>query len=422
MEKQKDDLLQQIIDNSKESTVYLEIEIDNNDNIELKAKYPNTITATGFYVEPDRIITTIGVLANVENVNVFSANQYETIRNHATSRLSKKNMDIFPLKQHKNVQINDTENIIIEGVTAYDGKYNLVLLKVTNTGIPLSIGNSDSIQIDDPVYITGYHKRMGYQGRMGHIQGRFSDSTHFEVNAEFITGGYGGPAMNKNNEVIGVASSGLDANIEDLSTMTTLLVSSNAINTLIANSGNVIPLTQWKKYAHVRAYSMESKGDHYADFEYNREALNAYNSAQKLNPYLCGIHPKIGRMKVKIGNLVGALWEYDKALAENPYDIFTYNNRSNTKSLLGDLQGALDDVNKALEINPDYVIGNLNRAQYKKMLADFQSKRGNIDEARKNYQEAMDDLNKLLRKNPRLTFARNSLKSIKRRIEKLNLD
>ena len=422
MEEQKDALLQQIFDNNKESTVYLEIEIDDSENFELDSEYPNIITATGFYVEPDKIVTTIAVLANAENVVAFSPNQYETIREHAISRLGKKQneMDIFPLNQYKNVQINGKEDITIEGVTAYDAKSNLVLLKVANTGVPLSIGNSDTIQTDDPVYIIGYHLETGYEGRAGYIQGKYGDNIRYEIKTEFITGAFGSPAMNENNEVIGVATSGLDSDVEDISTMTTIMVSSNVINTLIANSGNVIPLAQWKKNARVRAYTLENKGDKYADFHYNREALNAYNSARKLNPGLCGIHARIGRMKVRIGNLIGARRDFDKAIEENPYDIFSYNNRSNTKSLLGDLHGGLDDVNKALQINPDYVIGNLNRAQIKSQLADIQVEQDNIDEARRYYQEAIDDLTKLLRLNPKLHFARNSLRKVERKIKKLN--
>ena len=422
MKEEKDTLLQQILDNNKESTVYLEIEIDDSENFELDLEYPNIITATGFYVEPDKIVTTIAVLAKAETVVPFSPNQYETIREHSTSRLGKKpnEMDIFPLSQYKNVQINGTEDITIEGVTAYDAKSNLVLLKVANTGVPLSIGNSDTIQINDPVYIIGYHLEAGYQGRTGYIQGRYGDNIRYEIKTEFITGAFGSPAMNKNNEVIGVATSGLDSNVEDISTMTTIMVSSNVINTLIANSGNVIPLAQWKKNGRVRSYTLESKGDKYADFNYNREALNAYNSARKLNPGLCGIHARIGRMKVRIGNLVGARRDFDKAIEENPYDIFSYNNRSNTKSMVGDLHGGLDDVNKALQINPDYVIGNLNRAQIKSQLADIQIELGNIDEARQYYQEAIDDFIKILELNPKIFLARNSLRNAKRKIKTLD--
>ncbi len=118
MKEGKDALLQQqILDNNKESTVYLEIEIDDSENFELDSEYPNIITATGFYVEPDKIVTTIAVLAKAETVIPFSPNQYETIREHSTSRLGKKQneMDIFPLSQYKNVQINGKEDITIEG-------------------------------------------------------------------------------------------------------------------------------------------------------------------------------------------------------------------------------------------------------------------------------------------------------------------
>ena len=249
MDKQHDNFLQQILDNNKKSIVYMEIELDDSHNLELDSEDSHTISATGFYVEPDKIVTTIGVLADAETVVVFSQNQYNTISRYAKSRLGKRlnRMDFLPLNEYKNVQNNGNENITIEGVIAYDAKSDLVLLKVDNKGVPVSIGNSDPIQIDDPVYITGYHQKMGYQGRIGYIQGRHSDNIRYEIKTEFITGAYGSPIMNKNNELIGIATTGIDSSVEDLSTMSTIMVASNMINSLIANSGEVLPLATVEK-------------------------------------------------------------------------------------------------------------------------------------------------------------------------------
>ncbi|RKU18024.1 hypothetical protein C6501_03210 [Candidatus Poribacteria bacterium] len=408
MEEQKDAFPQQILDNNKKSTVHLETGSIMEEQSGLETEYAFEKSGAGFFVEPDKIITTVAVLETSDTAIAIRTDQFETKKNKQFGR-----RDQTQVKDEK-------EWFEIEGITAFDATSNLALLKVDKIGVPLRIGNSDTIQTNDPVYITGHNTEMGrYQGKTGYIQGRHSDKIRYDIKVEFITGAFGSPVFNKNNEVIGIATSGLDSNIEDHSTIHTVMVSSNVIETLLAKSGKVIPLSQLKKYGRVRAYTLESQGDEYADVFANREALNAYNSARKLNPGLCGIHAKIGRMKVRIGNLVGADRDFSKAIEENPYDIFSYNNRASAKCQLEDFQGALDDLNKALQINPDYILGNLNRGQIKYELAKIQIEQDNIDEAKQHYQEAIDDFTKLLRLNPKHTVARRRLRTAERTLKKL---
>lgn len=408
MEEQKDVLLQQMLDNNIESSVHLETGSIMEQQSGLETEYTFEKSGAGFFVEPDKIITTIAILATSDIAIAIMANQFETKRNRQFGKRDQ-------------VQIKDEKEWFkIEGVTAFDAMSNLALLKVDKIGVPLQIGNSATIQINDPVYMTGHNTKIGrYQGKKGYIQGRHSNKIRYEIKIEFITGAYGGPVLNKNNEVIGVATSGLDSDVEDPSTIHTVMVSSNVIKTLLAKSGKVIPLSQLKKYGRVRAYTLESEGDEYAEAFANREAIREYNAAIKLNPSLCGTYARIARMKSRLGNYAGALRDFNKAIEENPYDIFSYNNRATTKALLEDIHGAYDDLNKALQINPDYILGNLNRGQIKCELADIQVELGNIDEAKQYYQEAIDDLTKTLELNPKQPIARSNLRKIKRKLKRL---
>ncbi len=408
MEEQKDVLLQQMLDNNIESSVHLETGSIMEQQSRLETEYTFEKSGAGFFVEPDKIITTIAILATSDIAIAIMANQFETKRNRQFGKRDQ-------------VQIKDEKEWFkIEGVTAFDAMSNLALLKVDKIGVPLQIGNSATIQINDPVYMTGHNTKIGrYQGKKGYIQGRHSNKIRYEIKIEFITGAYGGPILNKNNEVIGVATSGLDSDVEDPSTIHTVMVSSNVIKTLLAKSGKVIPLSQLKKYGRVRAYTLESEGDEYAEAFANREAIREYNAAIKLNPSLCGTYARIARIKSRLGNYAGALRDFNKAIEENPYDIFSYNNRATTKALLEDIHGAYDDLNKALQINPDYILGNLNRGQIKCELADIQVELGNIDEAKQYYQEAIYDLTKTLELNPKQPIARSNLRKIKRKLKRL---
>ena len=68
----------------------------------------------------------------------------------------------------------------IEGVTAFDAENNLVLLKIAETGVPLSLKNSDNVQIGEKVYTLGYQHDLRYKGDSGQapeqIQRRHMDA------------------------------------------------------------------------------------------------------------------------------------------------------------------------------------------------------------------------------------------------------
>jgi tetratricopeptide (TPR) repeat protein len=52
-----------------------------------------------------------------------------------------------------------------------------------------------------------------------------------------------------------------------------------------------------------------------------------------------------GSAKQKMGDLNGAMADYNQAIKLNPRDIVAYNNRGNIRQVKGDLNGALADYN-----------------------------------------------------------------------------
>ena len=97
----------------------------------------------------------------------------------------------------------------IEGFTMMDKKNDLAILQVSGSDVqPLPLGDSDTVEIGEPVYVAGNPK--------GFLEGTFSDgvisavrgdSTDklFQMTAPISSGSSGGPVLNGRGEVIGVS-------------------------------------------------------------------------------------------------------------------------------------------------------------------------------------------------------------------------
>lgn len=90
-------------------------------------------------------------------------------------------------------------------------------------------------------------------------------------------------------------------------------------------------------------------------------ALEDFDKALTLAPENAGLHNDLGLAKADSGDLAGAIASYDTALRLAPDAALTWNNRSFAKRLNGDADGALKDATMALQLNPSYARAYLNR-------------------------------------------------------------
>ena len=128
MKKKKDVLLQQIAENSKESLVFFEtgytIELPFGANAGNTDILSHIETGSGFFVEPDKIVTTIDFLATTHKVAAIPSDSLaETVTNSAQISSGDNDSDLW-----------EDIGVSIEGIAAFDAKHNLVLLKVADTG------------------------------------------------------------------------------------------------------------------------------------------------------------------------------------------------------------------------------------------------------------------------------------------------
>ena len=407
MKKKKDALLQQIAENSKESLVFFEtrytIELPFGFNAGNTDILSYIETGSGFFVEPDKIVTTIDFLATAHKVAAIpSDNLAETVTNSAQMSSGDNDSDLW-----------EDIGVSIEGIVAFDAKHNLVLLKVADTGVPLPLGDSDTVQLDEKVYTSGYLDSDKYKCIPGTFQSRYRNDKWFQIKTDYLLGICGGPVLNSKNEVIGMINYSIGTFMPESKATVATVVSSNVLKELLANSGKVIPLEKWQKYGRIRAYALEAKADEMADMNVSGQAIKDYNAALKLNPDLVEIYSKRGMLKACIEDIQGAYRDFDKMIQINPEHIFAYSNRGSAKASLGDYQGALDDINKAIEINPEYIFTYINLGAVKMQIAENKMDEGNSAEALRYYQEALDDLTKLLSLDIDTSLAREIRQSLK---------
>ena len=417
MKKKKDVLLQQIAENSRASTVFFLTGYASEQPTGLGSRYTemsmHAETGSGFFVEPDKIVTTLEGLAGAVAVAAIPGDRI-------TKAVSSRSTGLFG-RFHPS-QISEDAEVSIEGVTTFDAKNNLVILKIAETGVPLPLGDSDTVEINEKVYTLGYGGDMKYTRVAGTLQSRYKNDEWLQIKTQFRSGGGGGPVLNSKNEVIGVVAYGTGSAAGDSShaTMATA-ISSNVLEELLANSETVMPLEQLQKHSRVRAYALEIQADEKVELYDNRGAIKDYNAALKFNPDLVEIYSKRGIVKSRIGNMTGAFKDFDKMIQINPEHVFAYNNRASAKANLGNEQGALDDLNKAIALTPEYIMAYINLGGVKCLMAEAKTEAGDIVEAQRYYQEAIDDYTKALSLNPRNRLARKHRADTRRILRSLKL-
>ena len=376
MQEKRDDQFQDIIENSKQSIVFLK-----------GKKFGLTSgVGIGFFVEPDKIATNIHVMSlPIVKYKIITAKQYEIEKTPIHNRVyeAMKKLPLRRAPKHLRMQenrvpelprnCNETAIYTIEGVAACDDKNDLVILKVAETGVPLPLGNSDELQRGDPVSIVGY-KGKKYKGIIGNILSGHNSDYQLLIKAKIspkdCEGLSGGPVLNSKGEVIGVVDAGgrlpSDSDIDTYSMIGAIPLT--VLRRLMENTGQIISFEEWRNRPRVRAYSKGKLGNlEYAEGKHNK-AIDHYNDALRRNPDLDHVYYNRGIVKEYLGDTKGAIEDYDMAIRLNPEFANAYCNRGNAKDDLGDTKGAIEDYDLAIRLNPEHTYAYYNRGIAKEAL------------------------------------------------------
>ena len=416
MKRKRDALLQQIAEKGRKSTVFFFTGRTEEQPVGFGRGRTEVVvyaeTGTGFFVEQDKVVTTIEILAGAIAVAAIPGERFtKAVADNAIQLLCEGNER----------QVTEEIGVNIEGITAFDAKNNLVLLKITETGAPLSLENSDNVQIGEKVYTLGYQEDLRFKGTAGTLESRYKDDKWMQIKTQFSSGTGGGPVLNSESEVVGVASYGTGSVVGGDTATVATAISSNVLQELLAHSGEVMPLDRFQQHSRVHAYALEARATEKSELYDNRGAIKNYNAALKLNSDLVEIYSRRGIVKTRIDDMRGALRDFDKMLRINPGHIFAYNNRASAKAHLEDAHGALDDINKAIALDPEYVMGYVNLGGIKFQIAITKTVAEDFVEAAQYFQEAIDAYTKALRLDRKNSVARTHLRDAKRRLRLLKI-
>ena len=133
---------------------------------------------SGFFVAPDRIAT-----------------NYHVVRNAAK---------VF----FKRIGSSTLYPVAFVGFP--DQSSDLVLLRVDKIkGIPLKLGSPRNLKVGDPVYVAGNPKGLEGTFSLGNLSAMRSNEGLLQITAPISSGSSGGPVLNSQGEVIGIATSTL---------------------------------------------------------------------------------------------------------------------------------------------------------------------------------------------------------------------
>ncbi|RKU20571.1 hypothetical protein C6503_05790 [Candidatus Poribacteria bacterium] len=329
----------------------------------------NLTSGSGFFVDKNKIVTNFHVIAEL--------------------------MPVFAM-------ITDKEEIwAVEGVTAYDAKNDLVILKISGEGVPLPLDNSDAVKMGDAVTVVGYPGGEYKTVSKGTIHSVRNSDKWFKVKVELAPGNSGSPVINSSGQVVGIVSS-----MEDPSKVTELYgyaIPSNVLRTLLTRSMPSEPLAHWYKRDRIRAYAKYALDQH-------KEAIANFDSIIQLNPEDADAYMDRAWVKVKLGEsekargrakkaqhlYKAAIEDYTQAIRINPKFADAYNNRGVVRLELDDFEGALPDFNRAIGINPGHADAYKKRAYTKFKLGESKAAQGDITGTPQLYQSAMEDCTQVI--------------------------
>ena len=344
--------------------------------------------ASGFFVAPDKIATNIHVIAHPGPVFIKSPDK-KTIWT-------------------------------VEGVTAFDVKNDLAILKIDGQGTPSPLGDSDAVRVGDTVIATGYPDGR-YRITKGIVRRVRSGNKWLQMEIKLSGGSSGSPVRDGKGQVIGIVSA--------IEIPYSYAIPSNALKRLIDRSKLPEPLAAWRKRKRIRAYIYSVRGQRKYNLNRYDDAVADFDKAILLYPQKADAYYNRGLAKFRLGDIQAAKGSVEKArrlyeagiedctqaIKLNPEDTYAYHNRAGGKFRLGQseanqadvakvqryYQGAIHDWTQVINLNSELADPYNNRGIAKATLGESKIAQGAITDAQALYVEAIQDCTQAIRLNPR---------------------
>ena len=273
---------------------------------------------------------------------------------------------------------------VVEGITAFDPKNDLVILKVQGEGPPLSIGDSDLVRNGDIVQAVGY-PRGKYKVTEGPIHSIRDSDKWIRMKFKTIDGSSGSPVLNGNGEVIGIAVADAD--------YFTFAIPANAVKMLLAPFQAVEPLVKWQKRKQIQAYAyLRRSKTNLARVDYD-DAIADLDKAIQLNPNCFPFYYSRGFAKFLLGQS-----KPEKGSVAEAHQHY---------------QDAIDDYTEVIKLCPDHAVAFTDRGAAKSNLGQPKANEGNFAGAQQHYRDAIVDYTEAIKLCVNLAIAYNNRAQVK---------
>ena len=310
----------EIAEKALAATVYLEM----SDTLGRPTSY-----GSGFFVSPTHIVTNFHVVAG------------------AAKGIAK--------------LVDKTKRYPIQGVVAADQENDLTILQVTIPGIkPLSLGDSEKVRIGEKVYVAGNPKGL---------EGTFSDGIisriskqkkkRLQMTAPISPGSSGGPVLNSEGKVIGVAFMTIEGG-QNLN----FAIPSKYVKALLETKGRMTPLAQDKKKLSAEDYF--NRGNTKFGLGLYESAILDYSIAIRLKSDSTEVlHNRAllhrGMAKTQLGLYFAAISDFNTAIRLKSDNTEAYAFRGLLKAKREQYFAAISDFDTAIRFNPDNALAYTGR-------------------------------------------------------------
>ena len=312
---------------------------------------------SGFFIQPDLIVTNIHVLAGIRGESYT-----------------------WEIRA-----VNQPTQYTITGVVASDPEHDLVILKVEGKATEvLQLGDSDTVKLGEKVIAVGTHGSIHKDALGKVIEGTVSRITDdfFRVKTTLLPGYSGGPVLNSNGKVIGICAEGGETKSSGS------VIPSSHLSALLKNkSEQEKSFEEWREEPMIRAYALANRGDAEKVLGSTKDAIAAYDAAIRLMPDFATAYAKRGSAKYNLGDYKGSIKDHNAAIGMGLDYAAAYVNRGVAKRNLRDYKGAIQDYNTAIRLDPEHVEAYINRGNAKSDLG--------------NYETAIEDYNTAIRLKPK---------------------
>ncbi len=350
MNKTRNKKLQQIGEKVlKESVVRLVWE-----ETDKKADEHISARGSGFFVSPNLVVTNLHCIAGAPSLSA------ELVR-------AKKK---FP----------------VEGVVAYDVANDLVILAVSGEGVPLQLDGSDKVKVEDRVSAVGYPKGKTGKITQATIQGTRESDKRFQIKPAFKPGQSGGPIVNEQGHVIGVAVSatiGISEFSDGVIAAISYAIPTSVLQDFLNRVADVEPITEWQKRPEICGFAEGVRGQMKMMEGDYMKAIKCFDTALERNPDLIEIYNNRAGIRLIHGEAKLAIADCNAAIKRKPDFTEAYINRSIANSLIEKHKKAIQDCDIAQKLNPNIVQIYLSRASAKSELGQYKEAIEDYDTAQK---------------------------------------